>query len=114
AVTRCRGQRWSGSTALGRCSACPTDCALGRSGAAALLRSRGWGSVGGGGDAELVADLREPRLRLGVHRRLLDFEHAALDGLALELGGAQCLGVAALDLVADLCESGDVLADRLR
>ena len=45
--------------------------------------------------------------------RLLDLEHAGLDRLALELGSAERLGVAGLDLLAHLFERRDVLADRL-
>src|SRR5205807_2285828 len=70
--------------------------------------------VRGAFDAELVADLGQAGLGFLVHRGLLDLEHAALDGLALELGGAEGLGVAALDLVSHLAERGHVLANRLR
>ena len=64
-------------------------------------------------EAELGAQLREPGLRLDVRGGLLDLEHAALDRRLVELGHALGLGVAGLDLVADLVERRDVLADGL-
>src|SRR5579871_889155 len=80
----------------------------------ALLRPGGdGGRLRRRAEAELGLDGLEATVALLVHRRLFDLEHARLDGLALDLCGAERAGVAQLDLVAHLFEGGDVLADRL-
>ena len=66
-----------------------------------------------GGDAQLLAQLGEPGLGLLVAGRGLDLQHPALGALALgQLGSPFGLGVAGLDLVADLGEGGHILTDR--
>ena len=80
----------------------------------AVGRDAAASAAAAGGETELGPDLGQAALGLAVAGRRLDLEHPALDRGLGELGHALGLGVAGLDLVADLVEGGDVLADRLR
>src|SRR5579884_60233 len=83
---------------------------LGRAGVGGVA---GRGAVGGR-QAELGPDDLQPGLGLGVGLGVLHLDHAGLDRLTGQLGVAEGLGVAGLDLGPHLLESRHVLADRLR